>query len=105
MAAGDRFPSQYMVSGEEIGIASALTVRLNFKPSKLEVYNKTTNSWYFWIPPHGAAGDTKAVDSGAGTTDISTVTSNGVTVGSAGFILGTDIQTTSDVVFWNAFRG
>lgn len=104
MAAGDRFRSTSCVSGEEVGIASALTVSLDFQPARLDVFNKTTNTWYIWIPPHGAAGATKAVDSGAGTTDISTVTSNGVTVGNAGFILGTGVQTTSDVVFWFALR-
>lgn len=102
MANGDIYRGPYMWSGESLGAASAITVTVPFKPAKVIVYNTTTNSIYFWIPPHGAAGATKAVDSGVGTTDISTITSNGITAGSAGFILGTGVQTTNDVIYWEA---
>jgi hypothetical protein len=104
MAAGDRFGFSYMTNGQEVGIGSALTVPLSFRPCRVDVFNTTTNTNYTWIDPHGAAGATKTLDSGAGVTDISTVTSNGITVGSAGFILGTGVQTTSDVVYWSAFH-
>lgn len=104
MAAGDRYKYATMWHGEDVGIASALEIPISFRPAKIEVVNKTTNTIYWWAPPHGAAGATKAVDSGAGTTDISTVTSNGITVGDSSFTLGTGVQTTSDVIFWTAFR-
>ena len=104
MAAGDKFNGYLVLQGEEVGTASAINVRCNFKPSIIQVINKTTDSIYWWTPMHGAAGATKEVDTGAGATDISTVTSDAITVSDGGFILGTGVQTTSDVVYWTAWR-
>ena len=104
MAAGDKFNGALVLSGEEVGTSSAVNVRCNFKPSVIQVNNVTSKSVYWWQPSHGEAGATKIVDSGVGTTDISTVTSNGITVSDGGFILGTGVQTTSDVVYWVAWR-
>lgn len=106
MAAGDKFNGPYCVSGETVGSASAVVVPLDFRPIYIELINKTNKSIAYWTPGHGVAGCTKVVDSGVGTTDISTVTTNGVTVGSAGFTIGTDtgINNASDVIYYTAWR-
>jgi hypothetical protein len=101
---GSRFYGPFGATGESVGAASAITVQLDFKPIYIEVVNTTTKSIYYWTQPHGAAGATKVVDSGVGTTDISTVTTNAITAGNGGFIMGTGVQTTNDVIYWTAFR-
>lgn len=104
MANNDLYTSPGIVVREALGGASAITVPLDFKPIRVEVINKTTNSIYIWTPLHGAAGHTSIIDSGAGTTDIATVTSDGITVSNAGVILGTAVQTTNDVLFCTFWR-
>jgi len=104
MAAGSRWKSPWVESGEESGIATAKFIPLDFKPIYIEVVNTTAKSIFKWYPPHGAAGHTSIVCSGAGTTDVATATSNGLTVGSGGFTMGTAVQTLGDVVYWLAFR-
>lgn len=104
MAAGDRFGGHLVLSGEEVGVNVALNVRCNFKPSYLQIINVTTDSIFIWTPMHGAAAATSVIDTGAGATDIAALATNGVTVSDGGFELGTSIQTTSDVVYWTAWR-
>lgn len=104
MSVGDYFSSNFVTTGETVGAADAINVRMNFRPSFLIVNNVTTKTIYFWQPSNGAAGATKILDSGAGTTDISTVVADGITVSDGGFNLGTGVQTTNDVVYFTAFR-
>lgn len=104
MAAGAYAAGENIYCREVVGEAAAMFVPLDFKPIFVFIINKTTNAIYFWTPLHGAAGDTSIKDTGTNLTDIATVTSNGVTAGPGGITLGTDIQTTSDVVYVVAFR-
>jgi hypothetical protein len=86
------------------GEAAAVTRPLKFTPQRINVFNTTTNSIYFWRKPHGAAGATTFIDTGAGVSDIATITSNGITATDCSVTFGTSIQTTSDVVYWIAFK-
>lgn len=103
MAAGSRFYSKQLVSGEEVGVIG-MRIKLDFTPSFIFVNNVTTNSLYFWQKQHGDAGHTSIITSGANTTDIATAVANGITVTADDFLLGTGVQTTADVIYWVAFR-
>lgn len=105
MAAGAFFAkSGNVFSREVVGAASDVFVKLDFDPSFAIVINKTTNSIFLWSPLNGQAGHTSIIDSGAGTTDVATATSTGITSSPGGLTLGSGVQTTSDVVFVTAFR-
>lgn len=106
MAAGDRFFGPTIASGELEGTGVAITVALDFKPQRVEIHNRTTNSVGIWYNPMPSDSAQIIVDSGAGTTDISFVTSNAIIAGNSGFILGTNasLNTSTNVIYWVAFR-
>lgn len=104
MAVNTTYSGRYSYHWKATGEAAAFSIRCPFKARRVEVINKTTNSIYVWYPSLGEADATKIVDSGVGTTDISTVTSNGITVKNGGINLGTGVQTTSDDLAVTAWK-
>ncbi len=106
MAAGAKFHGPFVSTGEEVGTGAAMTIQLDFKPIQINVYNRTRNSCAVWTQAMPADSMQLTLDSGAGTTDLSFVTTNAITAGQAGFIIGSNasINTASDVIYWSAFR-
>jgi hypothetical protein len=85
--------AQSFVTGVVIGTGAAMNVqgdKVGFRPSVVRVHNRTRNSFAIWTDRMPAASMQKVVDSGAGTTDVSFVTANGVTQLCGGFTLGAD---------------
>lgn len=75
------------------GTGGALAItgdRVGFRPSTVKLYNVTGNCQAVWTDSMPDDSMQKTVDSGAGTTDISQVTSAGITPDATGFTLGTD---------------
>ncbi len=80
-----------LMAGGVVGTGATLNVRtIGFRPSYVEIFNTTGNAKATWVK--GMADDSaqKTVDSGAGATDISLITSLGITPLSDGFTLGAD---------------
>lgn len=106
MAAGDRYHGPYMSCGEEVGTGALINIKLDFKPIKIVLLNTTRLTRAEWNSAFPQDSAMLTVDSGAGTTDISYITSNAVSTGSGGFSIGTtaSINTASDVIRWEAYR-
>lgn len=106
MAAGARFYGPYVACGEEVGTGAAIRIPIDFKPIAVKVYNRTRNSQAVWNAAMPEDSMQLTLDSGAGTTDISFVTSNAISSGSNGLTIGSNasINTASDVIYWEAYR-
>lgn len=79
------------VSGTYTSNGSANNVTLGFNPAFILVINESDGDTIgFWIEGMANAELQKVVDSGTGTTDLSFVTSNGITVSSGVVTFGTD---------------
>ena len=106
MANGDKKLGRNSASVEVAGTGASLPVICGFKPDKVEIYNRTRNSMAVWTSQMPEASAQKMVDSGAGTTDISFVTVNGITPTFNGFNLGTDtdLNQAADVIYCVAFK-
>lgn len=110
MANGDKSYFSDGASGEIDGTGAAITIQTGFKPVEIRLYNiddagGATDA--VWIKGMPAASLRKWVDSGAGVTNGAWVTSNGVTVGNSGFIIGTDgdVNVSGETIHWIAYRG
>lgn len=107
MANGDKKLSNHVASGEVLAATPIADIRVicGFKPSYVKVISEGL-AQEEWIVGMGAGYAQKIVDSGAGTTDISNITTLGITVEYNGFVIGqdTDIQTAGDVIRWVAFK-
>jgi hypothetical protein len=88
----------------ESGSAAAFTITTGFKPRYVKVVNVGGNCSEEWFEGMAAASAQKTVDSGSGTTDISKITSNGITVSDSGFTVGldTDINVSTEQMHWIA---
>lgn len=106
MAAGDSFKSRSFATGQLAGTGSAITVIAGFKPLSIKIYNRTQNAQGMWNATMPDASAQLVVDSGSGTTDLSFVTSAGITPSFNGFTIGTNasLNTASDVIYWEAFK-
>jgi len=107
MSAGFKYEGPNGAFGELAGTGAAISVLLTFKPIKVKIVNRTrlvNGEWTIAMPQDSAS---LLIDSGAGTSDLSFVTSNAITSGSSGFILGSNasLNTASDVIYWEAERG
>lgn len=85
------------------GTGSAITCDVvGFQPKSVKVFNVTGDCTAIWL--EGMADDSmqKVVDSGSGTTDISLVTSAGITPNAEGFVLGadTDLNVSAELIRW-----
>lgn len=109
MANNDIFYGPNGAHGEREGTGAAIYIQLNFKPSAVTLLNiddsggLTKLEWFASMP---AASGVKTVDSGAGTTNLSYISSNGITVGSGGFTIGadTDVNVSAETIHWEARR-
>jgi hypothetical protein len=86
------------------GTAAAFSITTGFKPRHVKIVNVDGLCMEEWYEGMADASAVKTVDSGAGTTDIVKITSNGITVSSTGFTVGldTDINVTSEQLSWIA---
>ena len=96
---------QYAQTGTNTVVAggTAETVALGFKPAYVRALNvNNLASYEHWT---GMADAASINMTNHADTQVSSNTTNGITLTSNGFILGTDIcDTTSDVVHWIAIR-
>lgn len=109
MANNDIFYGPNGASGEKDGTGSAIPIQLNFKPSAVTLMNIDDAGGFTkleWIAGMPAASGVKTVDSGAGVTNLSYISSNGITVGSGGFTIGTDtdVNVSAETIHWEARR-
>lgn len=81
----------------------ATTITLGFKPRKVEVWNETDLARYEHIYGQTAAYAYKITNHAD--TQVSIITSGGITLTNNGFTVGTGIgDTASDVIRWVAYR-
>ena len=87
---------------KDTGTAAAFTITTGFKPRWVKVMNVDGLCYEEWYEGMADASAVKTVDSGAGTTDVVKITSNGITVSSSGFTVGldTDIIVSSEQLSW-----
>jgi len=96
---------QRSVNGAVEGTGSAINVRtVGFRPRRVELRNVDGDCMGFWQNDMADASMQKVVDSGAGATDISTVTSDGITPLSDGFTIGadSDLNASGETIMWVA---
>lgn len=106
-----------MVAGKVDGTGAAINISLPFTPKKVELYNVDGDCFGVWTDTMAAASMQKTVTSGAGTTDISFVTTGGVTAieqlelddGASpgrGFTIGadTDVNVSAEVIHYVAYE-
>lgn len=79
-----------VVVESRLGTGSNITLYPGFLPRVVEILNVGGNCTAKWCEGMAAASMQKIVDSGSGATDISLVTSGGVTASTASVIIGTD---------------
>jgi hypothetical protein len=89
---------------KDTGTAAAFTITTGFTPRYVKILNIDGICMEEWSEGMAAASALKTVDSGAGTTDLVKITSNGITVSATGFTVGldTDINVTSEQLSWIA---
>lgn len=104
MADKDVFSSNNIEVREARGAASAVTIATSFKPSLIILLNATEPSVSFWVPSLGNPGYFKLDDTGSGTGDITSGTTNGITAAPGGLTLGTAVQANNDVLHLILFR-
>jgi len=99
-------------TGTVTGTGAAINVTTGFVPKYVRLFNVTGICFLEWTEEMAAGKGLKVVDSGTGATDISFISSNGVTPKGAaeadafmGFIIGadTDINVSAEVICWVAF--
>lgn len=93
-----------MSSDTVTGTGSAISIFCGFRPVRVTIYNRTKNAQGFWTEAMPVASAQLIIDSGAGTTDVSFVTSAGITPVFNGFTIGTNasLNSASDVIYWIA---
>jgi hypothetical protein len=98
--------SANIATGEVAGTGSAFNIICGFKPKHLCILNRTRNVRATWNDVMPDASAQLVVDSGVGTTDLSFITTNGITPLFNGFTLGSNasMNTASDVIYWTAFK-
>jgi len=92
--------------GSVYGTGSAINVTtLSFRPRLVRLFNLGGNAQAYWNREMPDAAMQKVVDSGVGTSDISYVTSNGITPLSNGFTIGADadLNASAELLVWEAF--
>jgi hypothetical protein len=89
---------------KDTGTAAAFTITTGFRPRYVKVVNHDGLCMEEWFEGMAAAASAKIVDSGSNATDITKVTSNGITVSDSGFTVGldTDINVTGEQIYWLA---
>lgn len=93
--------------GSVTGTGSAIDVKTaGFRPRYVKLLNVGGNCKAEWTVDMADASMQKTVDSGTGTSDISFVTSDGVTPLSTGFKIGadSDLNASGELIHWVAFE-
>jgi hypothetical protein len=98
-----------LMVGSFNGTGSAITIKgLGFPqgPRVVELRNVDGNAIATYIKPMADASMQKAADSGAGETDLSFETTNGITPVTDGFTVGadTDLNVSGELVYYAAFE-
>ena len=103
-----------MEQGKVVGTAADIDVALLWTPRKVELYNADGVCYLVWSNSMGDGAGMKTVDSGVGTTDVSFITTGGVTPleqvdlqdGDRGFTIGadTDLNVGDEVIHWVAYE-
>lgn len=96
-----------MIRGSFVGTGSDKEIRtVGFRPRSVRVYNVTGNCQAVWLDTMADDSMQKTVDSGAGTSDVSFVTANGITPLADGFALGadSDLNVASEIVHFEAME-
>jgi len=98
--------SNHCSTGEVDGTGSAISINCGFKPLFLQVFNVDGNCFASHCFFEADAAMQKTVDSGAGTCDVSYVTSDGITLTANGFSIGadTDLNVSGEELQWVAFK-
>jgi len=94
-----------IIRGSFVGTGSSKEIRtVGFRPRSVRVYNVTGNCQGVWLDTMADGACQKTVDSGAGTSDVSFITSNGITPLSNGFTFGadSDLNVAAEVVHFEA---
>lgn len=88
----------------DTGTVAATKITTGFKPRYVKIMNVDGLCFEEWFEGMADASAVKVVDSGAGTTDVIKITSNGITVAADGFTIGldTDILVSSEQLSWIA---
>lgn len=88
------------------GTGSAISITCGFKPLAVEVKNVDGVAILKWDASMADANGMKLADSGAGATDISLITSNGITPTFNGFTIGadTDVNVSAQTINWVAWK-
>lgn len=94
----------HVAYGTVEGTGAAISVTLGFAPKYVQINNVDGNCFGFWYKGLGDGDAQKVVDSGVGTTDVSLITSNGITDTATGFTIGTDtnLNANGETLFWLA---
>ena len=96
-----------MIRGSFVGTGSAKDVlTIGFRPRSVRIYNVSGNCQAAWLDSMADGSCQKVVDSGAGTSDVSFITSNGITPLANGFRLGadTDLNVATEIVHFEAME-
>lgn len=90
--------------GKLTGTGAVINVSLGFRPRYVKLWNSTNKAIAEFFDGMTDAHYLATIDSGAGTTDLSEVTSNGITLTSQGFQVGTDssINNNNDTIWYLA---
>jgi len=103
----------YVAKGTVEGTGAAINISCGFVPRVVRVLNIDGICTMDWTDDMGDAYGLKTADSGIGTTDISLVTSLGISAyagseaaNSAGFTIGadTDLNVSAETLIWVAHR-
>lgn len=100
MSAGTR-----KVCGSVVGTGAAIDVKtVGFRALSVKLMNTSGNCLAYWQHSMPDAAMQKIVDSGSGATDVSYVTSNGITPLSNGFTIGadTDLNAAGETIHFEA---
>lgn len=92
--------------GSFVGAGASKDVQtVGFRPKYVKLLNVTGNCKAEWVQGMADASAQKTVDSGAGTSDISLITSGGVTPLADGFTLGadSDLNVSGEIVQYVCF--
>jgi len=108
-----------VVSGYVIGTGAEIKIYTGFYPKNIKILNTEGLCTLEWIKNMDAGAGLKIVDSGSGTTDISFITTGGITImgpgdydstktpyAGVGFIIGTDsdINVSGEDLYFVAYR-
>ena len=88
------------------GTGSAISITTGWTPGVVFLWNVDGDCQMVWEKNMGAGYGQKTVDSGSGATDVSTITTGGITSAANGFSIGTDsdVNVNAQTLMWMAFR-